>query len=128
MKVVAAENPFLLGKAELLLEAGYVAGGADVVEGLLDLPVGVDDEGGADHPLDLLAVELLEPVRPVRPVDLQLRVREQREGQGVAFGELGRLGGLVLGDAQDDVRSEERRVGEEWRSRGPRDRILRSWI
>ncbi|MCX6772677.1 MAG: ATP-dependent protease LonB, partial [Candidatus Micrarchaeota archaeon] len=55
---------------------------------------------------DLLAVELLGAVRAVGPVDGQVLVGEQREGEGVALAELRELGGLVR--AAGDIANEEK--------------------
>src|SRR6476661_3310689 len=49
----------LVGDAEVATELGHVAGRLHVVEGVADLALLVDDEGGPDDALDGLAVELL---------------------------------------------------------------------
>src|SRR6266566_7570773 len=86
---------------EVLAEAGYVAGGLDVVVGPGDLPVLADHEGGPDHAHRGLPVQLLLAPSAVGVVHLVVRVGQQREVQPVAVAELGQLGGGVRGDAQD---------------------------
>src|SRR6266496_6213454 len=100
-------SPFLGGtgngkalQAEVLAEAGYVAGGLDAVVGPGDLPVLADHEGGPDDAHRGLPVELLLAPGAVGVVHLVVRVGQQREVQPVAVAELGELGGGVRGDAQ----------------------------
>jgi bifunctional non-homologous end joining protein LigD len=88
-------------EAEVAAQLGDVAGGLDVVGGLLDAALGVDDEGRADHADDLLAVELLRPVRAVGLQHLLVRVGDQRDAEVLLLPEAQQLLRLVGGDADD---------------------------
>src|SRR5690606_40853395 len=85
--------------AEVAAKLGDVAGGLDVVEGALDAPLRIDDEGRSDDAHDRAAVVLFCPECPVCGEHGLVRVGDQRERQVLA------------------LRSEERRVGKECRTR-----------
>src|SRR3954469_7981599 len=68
-------------ETELPAQLGHVPGRLDVVGGLLDAPIGVDDEGRADHAHRLLAVELLRAVRAVGGEHLLVGVGDQRDAE-----------------------------------------------
>ena len=72
--------------AEVAAETLHVAGGPHVVVRLLDPAFGVDEEGGADHAHDDLAVQLLLAIGAVGLQDLGVRVGQQREGQAPSRG------------------------------------------
>src|SRR6476469_7553347 len=93
----------LVGDAEVATELGHVAGRLDVVEGVADLALLVDDEGGPDDALDALAVGFLLTSGAAGRVHAELLVAEQRDGEVVAPAELRQLGRLVLGDPDDLV-------------------------
>src|SRR6185437_7887368 len=86
--------------AQLGAQAGDVAGGLDAVLGLLQPAVRAYHERGPDHADGGLAVQHLLTVGAVGLEHLALRVRQQRERQAVALGELDQLGGRVRGDAE----------------------------
>src|SRR4051812_49155389 len=90
-------------ESEVAAELGDVTGRLDVVEGVRDGAVIIDDDGAADDALDGLAVELLlaEGAPPVhhRPV----RIRQEGDRQTLLLSELGELGRGIGRDAQHRV-------------------------
>src|SRR5687768_12062683 len=76
-------------------EVGRGVLGADLRPRLLDLPLLVHQERGADDPLVLLAVHRLLAPGAVRLGDRVVLVGEEREPEAVLLVELRLLGGLV---------------------------------
>lgn len=71
-----------------------------VVLGEFDQTVGSDGEGRADHADVDLAVQLLLAIRAVPLVHGQIEVRQEREGEMVAFAERAQLADRILGNAE----------------------------
>ena len=86
---------------QVAAQLGDVPGGLDVVLRHRDLALLVDDERRADDALNGLAVHRLLAEGAPRGEHLAVRVGQQREGQFLVVAELGELGRLVGGDADD---------------------------
>src|SRR5580704_8738484 len=87
--------------AQVFSQALHMTLGLDPVVDVLENPVRAHHEGGPDHAHGRLTVELLLTVRAVCALYRMVGVGQQREVQRLLVPELGQLGGLIRGYAQD---------------------------